>query len=120
MYTVGSTEARYIDLSIRPGLEGYADSASLIADVARDLGLSNLCYAANDLAETLDARHLQLMSAPFEPSADEWDDALCVADDELYRLESRLFDETGGEWVCSPHIGLYVVAPASWWDALEV
>ena len=121
MSRTDSTEYRSIDLSIRPALEGYALSARLIADVARDLGLSDLCDAANDIAAAIDTRHLRLMSAPVEPSADEWEDALYVADDEMLLLESRLLDETGGEWEGFPYSGHYVVAPADWWDdTLEV
>ena len=120
MSRTDSTEYRSIDLSIRPALEGYADSASLIADVARDLGLSGLCDAAHDIAAAIDTRHVALRHAVVEPSADEWDDALCAADDEMLLLESRLLDETGGEWEGFPYSGHYVVAPASWWDQLEV
>lgn len=120
MARTDSTEARSIDLSIRPVLVGYADSASLIADVARDLGLSDLCHAANDIAAAIYTRHAALRKAVVEPSADEWDDALFVADDEVSRLGDRLYDETGGEWAGFPYSGFYVVAPASWWDSLEV
>lgn len=114
-----STEARSIDLSTRPALAGFAASASLIADVARDLRLSDLCHAANAAAEAIAARHAALRKAVAEPSADEWDDALFEADDAMFRLETRLSDETGGEWAGFPYCGSYVVAPASWWDALE-
>ena len=113
-------EARYIDLSMRPALEGYADSASLIAYVARDLGLSDLYDAANDVAAAIYTRHSKLRHAEVEPSADEWDDALFVAEDEVTWLERRLFDETGGEWISDPYSDFYVVAPESWWNALEV
>lgn len=120
MSRTDSTEARSIDLSMRPALAGYAASASLIADVARDLGLFDLCHAAEDISAAIDTRHAALRSAVVEPSADEWDDALCAAADELFQLERRLYDETNGEWIGSPYSGHYVVAHSDWWDALEV
>lgn len=120
MSHVDPTEARYIDLSIRSGLEGYMDSASLIADVASCLGHTDVRDAADEAAAIISGLIHDLDTMPVDPSADEWDAALQEADWHLYQLESRLCDATGGNWVCGPYSDLYVVAPASWWDALEV
>ena len=109
-----------IDLSTRTPLRGYQASASLIADVARYLGLTDLLDSADDTAALISGLIHDLNTMPVEPSADEWDDALAEADWRLYQLEQRLYDATGGTWFASAYEGSYVVAPADWWDALEV
>ena len=120
MSHVDAMGTRFIDLSIRPALAGYADSVALIARLAHDLGMYGLRDAASDAAEAIAARHVALRSAVVEPSADEWDDALHDADYALALLEQHLYYATRGAWLGSPYNGFYVVAPTSWWDALEV
>ena len=120
MSHVDAMDARFIDLSIRPTLAGYADSASLIARLAHDLELYDLRDAAITASSAIESRRRELDAMRVEPSADVWDVALHRAEYALARLECRLSDETHGAWLGSPYDGFYVVAPTSWWDALEV
>ena len=109
-----------IDLSTSTPLFGYQASASLIADVARYLRLTDVQDAANDTAAIISGLIHDLDTRPVEPSADEWDDALQEADWSLYQLEQRLYYATCGTWLASAYNGDYVVASSDWWDALEV
>ena len=110
-----------IDLSTITPLFGYQASASLIADVARYLGLTDLRNAADDTAAIISGLIHDLDTMPVEPSADEWDDALTEADWSLDQLEQQLYDETGGAWLAGAYEGDYVVASSDWWNAtLEV
>lgn len=108
-----------IDLSTSTPLRGYQASASLIADVARYLGLTDVHEAANDTAATISGLIHDLNTKHVEPSAEDYDDALQEADWLLYQLEQRLFYATCGVWLASAHNGDYIVASSDWWDALE-
>ena len=109
-----------IDLNTCMPLFGYQASASLIADVASYLGLTDVRDAANDTAAIISGLIHDLDTMPVEPSADEWDDALQDADWRLYQLEQRLYYATCGAWLASAYNGDYVVASSDWWDQLEV
>ena len=104
--------------------DGYAAALELVGDVLEHLGFAESAWTTWRYADQVRAMYRALRTSPVEPTAGEWEEADEYAElllgecATMLTLVSEL--SPARAWRADTYGNSFIVAPANWWNALEV
>ena len=104
--------------------DGYAAALELVGDVLEHLGFADSAWTAWNHADQVRAMYRALRTSELEPTAREWEEADDYAESVLGECATMLTVASElspvRSWRADVYGNSFIVAPADWWNALEV